>query len=235
MDNNIQNNVSEKYAVYTVGSDGKNVLSVVVDSHDEAKKELEKLKIGTACVKINKSKVENFGKDGERTIESTEVECWNKENEGDSKLSSFQKAPDTTLESNGGEAKAPTINSPAVANSFQGKLNAFYDYYSNSGDLMGIGFGFFPPPAEKTEIKSEPTAVIAQPTITPLEASPALSVPIQSQPPAPIDSGVMVDGQKKDEGVDSNDIKKLTNEVAGLKEKINELINAEKDEDKDDD
>lgn len=223
MDNNIQSSVSEKYAVYTLGADGKDVLSVVVDSHDDAKKELEKLKSGTACIKINKSKVENFGKEGEKTIESVEVECWKKENESSSgdKLSSFQKAPEATpVSANGGEA--PAINSlpnPINENSFQKKLNAFYDYYSHSGDIIGVGFGFFPAPIASLETTS---AIASQ---VPANGS---SDNASGQALPSSESGIK-GGDEKDE------IKKLTAEISELKEKINELVKVEKEEHENDD
>jgi hypothetical protein len=198
-------NMTEKYAVYSLGADGKDVLSVVVDTQDEAKKELEKLKSGTTCIKINKSKVENFGKDGEKVIESVEVECWKKENEvaGD-KLSSFQKAPDAPVVSNSGSS--PNAGGDSVASptpkTYQEKLNLFYNYYSNDGDLIGVGFGFFP--STKTE-SSNGTEL------------PSGNVGADGKPEVVID--------------EKEEIKKLTAEVAEMKEKLNELVSLEKGED----
>jgi hypothetical protein len=207
--NPVASNVTEKYAVYSLGADGKDVLSVVVDTQDEAKKELEKLKSGTACVKINKSKVENFGKDGEKIIESVEVECWKKENEvaGD-KLSSFQKTPEVAVVPpmvagaglNGGGSSTPTIAEPAKK-TFKEKLEMFYGYFSTDGDLMGVGYGFFP---------------TAKPEISGAELSSG-NVGADGKPAVIID--------------EKEEIKKLTAEVAEMKEKLNELVSLEKGED----
>jgi hypothetical protein len=214
MDNNPQSNVSEKYAVYTVGSDGKSILSVVVDSHDEAKKELEKLKSGTACVKINKSKVENFGKDGEKIIESTEVECWKKEDNASSsveKLSSFQKAQEMAapvIADGSGDnlnAGGNTIIPAAIETakkSFKEKLEVFYGYFSNHGDLMGIGYGFFPSTVKAVESNGV--------------GSPSGNIGTDGKPEIIVD--------------EKEEIKKLAAEVAELKEKISELISLEKEE-----
>jgi hypothetical protein len=212
----VTNNISEKYAVYTVGSDGKSVLSVVVDSHDEAKRELEKLKSGTACVKINKSKVENFGKDGEKVVESIEVECWKKEDEvaGD-KLSSFQKAPETApvapastdASGNLGAGGTAPLSAEPVKKSFKENLEAFYGYFSADGDLIGVGYGFFP-----SAIKPE-----------------------SSNGTQSLSGNVGADGKPEVVIDEKEEIKKLTAEVAEMKEKLNELVSLEKKEHDDED
>lgn len=202
-------NILEKYAVYTVGSDGKSVLSVVVDSHDEAKKELDKLKSATTCVKINKSRVENFGKEGEKVIESTEVECWKKENDtasGD-KLSTFQKAPeavapaitDGTGGSNVTGSALPAVTEQ-VKKTFKEKLEAFYDYFSNHGDLIGLGYGFFP-----STVKPESS-----------NGTPSGNIGTDGKPEVVVD--------------EKEEIKKLTEEVAGMKEELSKLVSLEKGE-----
>ncbi len=216
----MENSISEKYAVYTISSDGKESLSVVVDSHEQAKKELDKLKSGTTCVKINKTKIENFGKEGEKVIESSEVECWKADdNSGSDKLSSFQKAPDATSSASGVEPNKmvePVVVSGLTdtikKKTFQEKLNSFYDFYSHSGDLIGVGFAFFP----------APTGVLEATTATTIDNNTNSSG--QTLPSS--ESGIK-EGDEKDE------IKKLTAEVSELKEKINELISVEKEEDAD--
>lgn len=207
----MENNISEKYAVYTVGADGKNVLSVVVDSHDEAKKELEKLKSGTDCIKINRCKVENFAKEGEKITESVEVECWKKENEpSPDKLSNFQKSAEVLsvapIENNnlgaGGSASAVNdIAKPALSikETLKSNLESFYNYYSVDGDFIGVKYGFFP---YMESVNSS--------------GQNSVSENIGSNPlPS-----------------EADEIKKLTNEISELKSKINELISVEKEENK---
>lgn len=147
-----------KYAVYSVGGDGKDVLSVAVDSHDGAKMELEKLKSGNGivCVKIKKCKVENFGKEGEKILESEEVECWNKPADDAQKLSSLHQSTNGAA-STPSPAAAPapspvTVSAQAGDNSMSAggavsekdkELISFLNDYADNGDLMGLGYGFF--------------------------------------------------------------------------------------------
>lgn len=228
------NNISEKYAVYiNGGGDAKDVLSVVVDSSDEAKKELEKLKQGSACVKIKKSKVENFGGANERVIESSEVECWKKENDSADKLSAFQKTSETTpVAAVGGDVGkiepiansignvAPAVNIPVKESALQKNLNSFFEFYSNDGDFLGLKYGFFIAPEKKEEPVSNTESDAAGLTQNP---------PSQNQMPVATEN-VLVDGEKKIEGNITAEMKKLTDEIADLKTKINELVEGKKEE-----
>lgn len=225
-------NISEKYAVYTnSGSDPKDVLAVVVDSHDQAKAELEKFKGSAACVTIKKSKVENFGKEGERVTESSEVECWRKQNEGSEKLSGFQKSSDTIVAASGGDTQV--VSSTPIVSAFQKNADIFYEYYSNSGDLLGLGFGFFGDAQKNVE-----QSVAIPPAINAGGESSLTQPSPQAQPPVIATTNnnePVVSAEKKVDGatVDGNiEIKNLATEVSQLKEKINELIVQKKDTDK---
>jgi len=146
-----------KYAVYSVGGDGKDVLSVAVDSHDAAKTELEKLKSGNgiACIKIKKCKVENFGKEGERIIESEEVECWNKPSGDAQKLSSLHQqssaaapAPSSSTATATAtpapvQADANSMGAGGAVSEKEKEVIAFLNDYADTGDLLGLGYGFF--------------------------------------------------------------------------------------------
>lgn len=159
-----------KYAVYSVGGDGKDVLSVAVDSHDAAKTELEKLKSGNGivCIKIKKCKVENFGKEGERIIESEEVECWNKPSGDAQKLSSLHQqspaaapAPSSSLTSNPAPVQPDAAFGAGgtTASEKDKDMISFLNDYADNGDLMGLGYGFF-----KEKVASENGGAVSMPT-----------------------------------------------------------------------
>jgi len=121
----MEDSTAVKFVIYT---DDQSEPKTVVDTLDEAKKELETLKGQHTKVKIDKATVKNFGKDNEEIVASETAEKWEKETPKDP-----EPAPAATPDSEKeGDGKTP--DEPIEKEVEQ----SFKEYYENNGALVGL-------------------------------------------------------------------------------------------------